>query len=81
MIIIYTIIIAQIYTKIAILIIIPLFLFDINPSYLYDVYDVYANIVTLKIKVLCSRTSLPPDPGSSIIREAQLKELYKMCDL
>ena len=38
-----------------------------NASDSYDVYDFYANIVTLKIKVLCSRTVLPPDPQSSTI--------------
>ena len=40
-------------------------LLDINPSELYDFYGFYSNLVTLKIKVLCSRTSLPLDTRSS----------------
>ena len=42
-------------------------LLDINPSDLYDVLFLYANSVTLKIKVRCSRTSLPLDTRSSNI--------------
>ncbi len=42
-------------------------LLDINPSYLYDAYGLYANSVTLKLKVRCSITSLPFDMSSSNI--------------